>query len=188
MYATKYDLVTLTCQQYNTVSGVIRLLKPFDELTVLCSSDTETASSIIPNVKTTMKYLAQLSESDKDIGVRTMKNALLDSVKKRFPDTESSAGNINLADNNLVYATFLDPRYKCLFTEENKVSDLINALVIKITELNESNKESDEAAETSIGKNRPGEHQNLEVVIHEDFWSCFETLKDEKEIDDTEAR
>ena len=84
MYATKYDLVTLTCQQYNTISGVIRLLKPFDELTVLCSSDTETASSIIPNVKTTMKYLAQLSESDKDIGVRTMKNALLDSVKKKI--------------------------------------------------------------------------------------------------------
>ncbi len=76
--------MTLTAHQYNTVSGVIRLLKPFDELTVMCSSDTEIASCIIPNVKTTQKYLTHLTESDKDAGVRTMKNALLDSVKRDF--------------------------------------------------------------------------------------------------------
>ncbi len=79
-----------------------------------------------------------------------------------------------------------------MFTDENKISDLINDIVIKITELDELNEEDstdDDFAQIGVEEENSSENQkNLEEGIHEDFWSCFENIKEDKGAENSETR
>ena len=79
------NIPQLSTHQLSIIDKVITLLKPVDDITRLVSCELASASMIIPFVRV-------LSRSweifDDDQGVRTMKEALLSSLRKRFAEVE----------------------------------------------------------------------------------------------------
>ena len=125
-YGVDHELPHLT---YPLMSNVIKVLKPFEEITRVFSSDKEIASSIIPTISTLKLYLGKKGN---DFGVGTLKDSLLISINERF--TSGSKGNICLESSFLQIATFLDPRYKDKFIKnkeslETVISEIINELI-----------------------------------------------------------
>ena len=97
-YGVDHELPHLT---YPLMSNVIKVLKPFEEITRVFSSDKEIASSIIPTISTLKLYLGKKGN---DFGVGTLKDSLLTSINERF--TSGSKGNICL-DSSLKYSTYV---------------------------------------------------------------------------------
>lgn len=108
-YAAEYDIPTLTAHQWNTVENIIRVLKPFEEMTKQASAEDETIGYVIPAVATLSFYL---SKRQKDAGVLLVKQELLKSLQNRFL---SSTGLNVQKSRYFAVATFLDPRYKARF-------------------------------------------------------------------------
>lgn len=178
-YAMEHDIPVLNGYSYTLISNVIRLLKPFEEITTMCSSDKEMMSSVIPAVATLKTYL---SKEEKDAGVKTMKGELKNSLVTRF----AADGNMNLQDPNLQIATFLDPRYKDKFLGAEK-ENVMMKMVQELIEI--ENKSQDNAGqETELDVNddpnvhmedvqQEDQEKELAEEIRDDFWACFEEAK-----------
>lgn len=171
-YAMEHDIPVLNGYSYTLISNVIRLLKPFEEITNMCSSDKELMSTVIPTVATLKAYL---SKEDKDAGVKTMKLELKNSLISRF----GAGGNMNLQDSNLQIATFLDPRYKDKFIGAEKDS-VMKKMVQELIDIENKAKENDtEEIEDNLGVGDADQDKEKELAeeIHDDFWACFEEAK-----------
>lgn len=106
------------------IENIISILRPFEEMTKTISSDTATVANAIPNVEALKHLLGRQVVTDH--GVKTMKNALLESVTKRFAGIYS--------DPLYCIATVLDLRYKCFYFDAGKkqsARDMIQAVLDK---------------------------------------------------------
>ncbi len=72
-----------TANEWKLMEKVIRLLQPFEEYTVLLSSNNAPISAVIPAVSVLKHFLAK-DDGDKPTGVRTMKQEFHDSVTSCF--------------------------------------------------------------------------------------------------------
>ncbi|XP_028408658.1 zinc finger BED domain-containing protein 4-like [Dendronephthya gigantea] len=121
---------------------VIRLLQPFEEDTVLLSSNNAPISAVIPAVSVLKHFLAK-DDGDKSTGVRTMKQEFHDAVTSRFEQI--------LANENYIIATTVDPRFKTAFTASQGHNLLLQEVerLAEPEELEESTTATPENAEIS---------------------------------------
>ena len=85
--------------QMELISKIIKVLTPVGEITQSISSEVSSASVIIPFIRPLRRYLE--NHDDNDRCVRTMKQEMLASLKRRYRAVESH--------ESLVLATPLDP-------------------------------------------------------------------------------
>ncbi|KAJ8913579.1 hypothetical protein NQ315_013984 [Exocentrus adspersus] len=116
-------LTDLTYHEWQLSENLINLLKPFEEITKLISSQNSCISEVIPFVSTLKAYLTNTKENNFS-GVGTMKDQSTSSLNSRFRDMH--------LNNNLVLATYLDPRFKDRFLDDKgnqiKVLKFVNQI------------------------------------------------------------
>ena len=93
---------------------VVTVLKPFEKATKLLQSNDASISLVIPVITTILKEL-DISPSNEDLGVKTMKRALKSAMLNRFCDIEK--------DEKFILASFCDPRIKCCFFQDKSTKD-----------------------------------------------------------------
>ena len=109
-YAADYDLpATLSVHQWQSIENFTTLLSPFEQLTREVSSSESSAAEVIPSVTALRCLLSK--QADTDHGVKTAKTALLEAVNKCFDQIDY--------DSMFCIATFLDPRYKDRYFDED---------------------------------------------------------------------
>lgn len=90
---------TLTDFEWKFVEDLLRLLKPFEEITKALSSNESLISEYIPTIVAIRKYLENANIGQR---LKAMQKTLLDSLNKRFDGIFQKEW--------LTVATFLDPR------------------------------------------------------------------------------
>uniref|UniRef100_A0A672YBA6 BED-type domain-containing protein n=1 Tax=Sphaeramia orbicularis TaxID=375764 RepID=A0A672YBA6_9TELE len=92
-----------TAQQWDLVSNLIQTLLPIEEVTLQVSHSNSSTSCIIPCL-TVLKMLLQDNEGPSTKGIVTLRQAMRESLEKRFSKLEDT--------KPVVLACLLDPRYK----------------------------------------------------------------------------
>lgn len=171
VYASENDtsLSVLSSNQWNLLSSLINLLKPFEQITKEMSSEVALISQVIPVVQTLEKFLSQTSQNF--FGVGTLKDFFLADLKKRFG---------SLIDDELyIVATILDPRFKIAFLQ-HKTSEFWEQYIVDIYK-NFENFQSPESQEsTSSEKNVTPNATSEEGTTCNDLWQCFNELATQK--------
>jgi hypothetical protein len=155
----------LTHHQWTVAENVCNLLRPFEKLTKDFSSSIATLSMVIPAVRAINVLLVQSDEDEaseaSEIGVKTMKGDLIQSLKRRFTDVEDQS----------VYAlsTLLDPRFKiACFNSQNAAAkakcDLLDQLKLS---------DCHTPLHSPISIEPPSKKQRLS---DQNPWSCLESL------------
>ena len=89
-YAAEHDIPTLAAYQWTLIENILRVLKPFFEMTEGASKKFEKISFVIPATSTLMSYL---SKRQKDEGVQTLKEELRKAVEKRLMCTSKETAS-----------------------------------------------------------------------------------------------
>ena len=103
-----------------------------------------------------------LKKHHDDLGIRTMKNAMLASLTRRFKDVEQNI--------SLVIASLLDPRFKDRFF--SSVSQQAEARKMLIEEMEKEKASSD----TKTMHEPPSKHANIETI---ELWQSFNEILEE---------
>ncbi|XP_061128956.1 zinc finger BED domain-containing protein 4-like [Syngnathus typhle] len=102
-YSADHELpATFTSHQWVLIENILSVLAPYEQLTKEISSSDASVADVIPLIAALKRLLSK--EVETDHGVKTIKSTLLESVKRRF--TESNDDLLHFI------ATVLDPRYK----------------------------------------------------------------------------
>lgn len=155
-YAGEVSAVkNLTEYEWNTIGRLLELLRPFEEITRIVSSEDSCISEVIPYVATLRLFLEKANSNHKD--VEPTKQALLRSLNTRFS---------HIADENIfTFATVLDPRFKLNFIPENLRQMVTNQLVAEIIDNHEMSPPNErQPAPADPAENASG------------FWKCFEEI------------
>lgn len=185
MYAAEHDIPTLTVYSWGIVENIIRVLKPFEEITKQARSDEELISFVIPAVTTLNSYL---NKRQKDSGVQTLKDQLKQSLEKRF--LKPTSGSSMLEQKHFTFATLLDPRYKDHFLKDSALvkENFVLELVRNDNNMHRTSASGD--AELP-GNQEAQEHdkasKTLHDDIHEDIWQCFDEISKSKNYDDSSS-
>lgn len=175
-YAAENDVPTLKAFEYTLVTNVIRVLKPFDEMSKQASAEHGKISYITPAVATLHSYL---SKRMKDSEVQTMKEQLKKAVEKRFQST----GNNVLTQKCYVVATVLDPRFKTKFLE-----DEVAAKRWVVEEIIENERKQHQCSTSSSDGNTASQQETITTSAtppndsrllqdtHGDIWHCFDQI------------
>lgn len=103
-YETEWPLeVSLTSAQWRLIAKVIDVLAVFKSATLRISESNSLLSEVLPTVKSIEKSIRLACSSD-DVGVKNLKQQLLNSLCRRFEE--------HTEDENLLLATITDPRFK----------------------------------------------------------------------------
>ncbi|XP_030282405.1 zinc finger BED domain-containing protein 4-like [Sparus aurata] len=92
-----------TAHQWDLVSNLIEVLLPIEEVTLQVSHSNSSASCIIPCL-TVLRMLLQDDDGPSTKGIRTLRQAMRESLDKRFSKVEDT--------KTVVLACLLDPRFK----------------------------------------------------------------------------
>lgn len=106
LYDLRHGLTdSISANEWKLAENCIKILQTFHSITKEISSDVASISMTIPIVRIISEQLQPLEEEG---GVGTIRQVLLESMKKRFKDLE----------NKKIYAcaTYLDPRFKGKFS------------------------------------------------------------------------
>ncbi|XP_047127648.1 zinc finger BED domain-containing protein 4 [Hydra vulgaris] len=115
--AERSDLMPFSTLEWTLILNIIKLLKPFFQLTQEMSSEITTLSSVIPNMCSLKKFM---SKCQVDLSIQETKNRLTTSLKNRFFSEINDAKSLNILKNRYyVIATSIDPRYKFSFFEDD---------------------------------------------------------------------
>ena len=99
--------------EWELMKKVVRVLKPFQEATVMLSCSDASISQVIPFVTTITESLAE--ETNDDVGVLGMKRDLKKAMDTRFKDVESL--------EHYTISTLLDAKYKgCFFQKPDTLA------------------------------------------------------------------
>ena len=77
----------LNNHQWQLAEKVVKILKPFEEATVVVSNEGSSAALVIPVVNSLVHFL-ESTTSDDDEGIRTMKRKMLLSLNNRYATME----------------------------------------------------------------------------------------------------
>ncbi|XP_004206689.2 zinc finger BED domain-containing protein 4-like [Hydra vulgaris] len=115
--AERSDLMPFSTLEWTLILNIIKLLKPFFQLTQEMSSEITTLSSVIPNMCSLKKFM---SKCQVDLSIQETKNRLTTSLKNRFFSEINDAKSLNILKNRYyIIATSIDPRYKFSFFEDD---------------------------------------------------------------------
>nr|XP_012562179.2 zinc finger BED domain-containing protein 4-like [Hydra vulgaris] len=115
--AERSDLMPFSTLEWTLILNIIKLLKPFFQLTQEISSEITPLSSVIPNLCSLKKFM---SKCQVDLSIQETKNRLTTSLKNRFFSEINDAKSLNILKNRYyVIATSINPRYKFSFFEED---------------------------------------------------------------------
>lgn len=145
----------LTEYEWNITSSLLELLRPFEEITKIVSSEDSCISEVIPYVATLRLFLEKPRNDHKVIELT--KQTLLRSLETRFKHIGD--------DNVFTFATVLDPRFKLNFIPENyrhAITDQIIAEILHSHDLQMPNDPEPVPPE-------PAEDSSS-------FWKCFEEI------------
>ena len=144
-YSTENNIVQLTSNQLDLINKSIAVLSPVEEITKSISTDQASVSLIIPFIRA---FQRTLENHEDDSGVRTMKEQMLMSLKRRYRGVESN--------EPLVLATLLNPRFKDKFfsgpTERISARELLEEKVAGIIDTQESREPSPKRPKTKVLK------------------------------------
>nr|XP_004213102.1 zinc finger BED domain-containing protein 4-like [Hydra vulgaris] len=115
--AERSDLMPFSTLEWTIILNIIKLLKPFFQLTQEMSSEITTLSSVIPNMCSLKKFM---SKCQVDLSIQETKNRLTTSLKNRFFFEINDAKSLNILKNTYyVIATSIDIRYKFSFFKDD---------------------------------------------------------------------
>ncbi|XP_029653797.1 zinc finger BED domain-containing protein 4-like [Octopus sinensis] len=106
-YAIDNNLSILSDIQWITAEKIVKILKPFEEITIEASKRSATASMIIPSIKTILLFLEKAKESCEFYEIKETIEKLMSSIDKRF--------TFYFENESLCITTTLDPRFKTRF-------------------------------------------------------------------------
>lgn len=128
LYVSETDgMQHIHAQRWAVMEDVLRVLRPFDELTREISAENACISTVLPAVMMLKRFI----HNEIDIsGIKQMKTRMLTSLQERFEGLEDNA--------ILIVATSLDPRYKAKFwlsdTQQCRSKLLVQEAVARVSE------------------------------------------------------
>ncbi|XP_067131335.1 zinc finger BED domain-containing protein 4-like [Centruroides vittatus] len=108
------NISNLTAEQWEIVDQLLKLLKPFEEITKITSSNYSCLSEIIPRVVTLNCYCNKAMSSDLAPKLKFFAIAMQQGIKQWFSQIDNN--------KNILISTLLDPRFKMNFFT-NQFSD-----------------------------------------------------------------
>lgn len=174
---TSVNFENLSTEQWKILEKSIELLKPFEEITKIISSNCSSISEVIPHLKILQKYLEIYNDGNKEI--MEMKVLLENDLKSRF-DVEYN--------KIFTLATLLDPRYKQQFFDAKDLITIRSQFLLESLKNNMSDDENesgkDDIQSTSTDEN------NTETITHNNFWQCYQKFASRKieDIQDDRSR
>ncbi|XP_023224555.1 zinc finger BED domain-containing protein 4-like [Centruroides sculpturatus] len=124
----------LTEEEWGICKQVLKILKPFEEVTVqLCREQYVMASQIIIFTNGLISVCTELMEQNFDRTVKNVLNSLLHDLSTRFSSLENN--------KNIALCSFLDPRFKLLAFSDRSATDEVKKTVVELV-----------AGETNKGK------------------------------------
>ena len=155
--------IEFVAREWLLMEQIENVLSIFESATRLLQYKDASISGYIPVITTIIRNLEK--ESKGDVGILTMKRGLLENMKRRFCDVESH--------EELVLATYLDPKYKCCFfldpnTKETAEDLMVEKIKARLdTESNDLNHNiSDPAIDTSEEQFENSFEKEMKSVIH----------------------
>ena len=108
--------------EWDLMGKIKDTLSIFEKATKLLQFQDASISDYLPVVTTIIRDLAH--ETSADNGIKTMKRALLENMKKRFKDIEFK--------DEFVLSTYLNPKYKCHFFMNPNIKERAQNLMLKL--------------------------------------------------------
>lgn len=165
LYISENDVKfqNLSVTEWQLLEDCLLFLKPLEEITKLASSSAASISSVIPNVKTLIKYLSKDDLVPENL--TEMRLALLDGVKTRFEKIEK--------EKNYYMATLLDPRYRFQFFSSENVPLIRRTFFLEALqrELNSESSSSDDREDNEKLPSTSGINR-----CHHAFWDCYKDI------------
>ena len=167
--------VEFLSKDWHLMEQIQNLLAPFEKATRMLQLKDSNISCFVPIVTTIINELKDVKETDD--GIKTMKKNLLENMNKRFGEIENQ--------DNLVLATYLNPRYKHLFFRYSDTKPRVNKLlteqiearVNKVTEIDANN------SEPSFNISENDCDNSLEKLMAKHTKSAFENYDDSENYD-----
>ncbi|XP_029654935.1 zinc finger BED domain-containing protein 6-like [Octopus sinensis] len=156
-YAIDNNLSILSDIQWITAEKIVKILKPFEEITIEASKRSATASMIIPSIKTILLFLEKAKESCEFYEIKETTEKLMSSIDKRF--------TFYFENESLCITTTLDPRFKTRFHKTCMI-ERIKKLIVKY--MKDSNSPDTKLSENAISLTKI---QNSETLTFEEIFS-----------------
>ena len=157
----------LNSQSWQLAEKVVKVLKPFEEATIVVSSEGSSAALIIPVVNSLIHFLDNVF-SDEDEGVRTMKRKMLQSIRTRFMGMETT--------KLYVIPTLLDPRFKIrVFSSQTAIIQAKQSLIEEYILFQSSNSEA-ATVENDSSPATKKRHVDTECQEESSLWLSFDSM------------
>lgn len=168
IYVSETDgMQHIHAQRWTLMEDVLKVLRPFEELTREISGENACISTVLPAVMMLKRYV---HNETGDHGIKQMKTRLLKSLQDRFEGSEQNS--------HLVVATSLDPRYKAKFwgseTEQCRSKLLVQEAVSRLSEFDQ-----DASARPTTSTEQPEEERGATVCTKRHcsgIWSGWDDL------------
>lgn len=158
----------LTSDQWEVIEHLLKLLKPFEEITKITSSTYAPISDVIPSTVALIRYLMKDALIQQTAHVDDFRKALIENMEARF----------NLDDlcftKTYYLSTFLDPRYKNFYFDATQVERIRRAALREGLRLSLDDENDDSDPETASKRSRLDNESEHDSETHKLFWACFE--------------
>ncbi|KAF2890175.1 hypothetical protein ILUMI_15998, partial [Ignelater luminosus] len=170
------NISNLNAEKWEIVDQLLKLLKPFEEITKITSSNYFCLSEIIPHVVTLNRYYDKTVSSDLEPKLKSMAIAMQQGMKQRFSRIDDS--------KNYLIATLLDPRFKMNFFTDQLQKERARQYVLLEGLVSDYNTSSDESARSCPVQSKRKRTDEPEQSIHTSFWECYDEVVAENFTDD----
>lgn len=129
LYAKNHNIPPFSAKEWSSLSKLVEILKPIEEITRKLSDKKTCISSVIPFIDA-LKHTLQIEKEKPDTNL-----CFMNVIKELIEDINSKFGDLS---SNSVYtlATFLDPRFKLKFFNEN-VKKQVQSELIRLLSLHD---------------------------------------------------
>ncbi|KAF2890638.1 hypothetical protein ILUMI_15535 [Ignelater luminosus] len=158
------------------IDQLLRLLKPFKEITRITSSNYSCLSKIIPRVVTLNRYCDKTVSSDLAPKLKSMAISMQQGMQQRFSRIDDS--------KNYLMATFLEPRFKMNFFTNQLQKERASQYVLLEGLVSDYYISSDESARSSPVQSKSKKTDEPGQSIHTSFWECYDEVVAENFTDD----
>lgn len=176
--AEKPELLDLNYSQWELVKSIINILKPFEEITKICSYKSSCISEVIPFVMSLNKFLTKSHKDETHktfFGIGTLRDELRKNLETRFVKDIFEKKNFTLS-------TFLDPRFKAKFFDVEVTDAVVSDIKLLIVGTN-NNPELEKGGEIDLSDDddelplsclAPPPTKIPKIDAHTLFWDSYE--------------
>ncbi|XP_067134731.1 zinc finger BED domain-containing protein 4-like [Centruroides vittatus] len=168
------NISNLTAEQWEIVDQLLKLLKPFEEITKITSSNYYCLSEIIPHV-TLNCYCNKAVSSDLAPKLKSMVIAMQQEIKQGFSQIDNN--------KNYPISTLLDPRFKTNFFTNQLQKERAQQYILLdlVSDYDTSSNESMRSSPVQSKRKRTDEPGQS---IRTSFWECYDEVVAENFTDD----